>query len=330
MRSRPSRDPRNTVVTCAAIWPRSFARRCTWIRERAFGAEHEEVAQSIGGLASLRVDQGAYQDAYDLYTRCLTILANVAGEDHPLYASNLANRSIAETALRNVDRARESMEKVVEIQRRNLAADDLDLAWSLGWLGSLYEWSGLPEQALRFASEALAVQEAAIGPDHTNVAETLNVIANLHRRAGDLAAALALRERTATIWERALGPDHPTLAMALDHIARDLRALGRSAEAIPVSTRAGGIFRRALPEGHPSMAINSVVLGQLHLDVGDLATAREHLEQALALRKLHRSEHPEEIEEIVELRRGPTGSRAEGVDRVIPPQPFLRFSSLNP
>jgi eukaryotic-like serine/threonine-protein kinase len=272
------------------------------IRERS--GNPEDLAVSLTGLANLGVDEGRYAEASELYRRALAIIASGGGQGTPRYATPLSGLALAQRGLGAADSARAMLERVVSIQRRALAPDSLDLAWSLAALASLYAEGETMARARALSEEALTVQERALGPDHTDVAETIDVLANLHHREGRFEQALALHQREVGIWAKAVGTEHPTYAMALDHLARDFADLERYPEAIAASLRAGRIFARTLAADHPSVVQNQMILSTLYRDTERPALARPLLEKALATRVRDFGRESREVLEVeIELGR---------------------------
>lgn len=272
------------------------------IRERL--GEPDDLAVSLTGLANLEYDRNRLPEAVTLYRRALALTAATVGDDSPRYASHLSGLALAQWRLGEIDSARVKLERVVEIQRRALAPDDLDLAWSLSTLSRLYlDGIDMP-RARELATEALAVQERALGPDHTDVAETLDTLANLHRMDGRYDVALAMHTRALAIWEASIGADNPTFAMALDHLSRDLGDLGRLDEAIAAAERVERIFAQTLDPDHPALIQSRARLGSFYRDAGDLARARPLLDGARAhCEKLYGPDSREMMEIVIELAR---------------------------
>ncbi len=63
------------------------------IREKALGAEHPDVAQSLNNLAILHSAQGEYAAAAPLFERALRILEKTVGAEHPDFAGTLESYS---------------------------------------------------------------------------------------------------------------------------------------------------------------------------------------------------------------------------------------------
>ena len=65
--------------------------RALELRRRLYGAEREDVAETLAGMASLRSDQGDYDAADSLYRQALRIRERALGEKHEDIAANLNN-----------------------------------------------------------------------------------------------------------------------------------------------------------------------------------------------------------------------------------------------
>ena len=61
-----------------ALYKRALA-----IREKALGADHPDVAETLYNLAVVYRPQGKYADAEALYKRALAIREKALGPDHP-------------------------------------------------------------------------------------------------------------------------------------------------------------------------------------------------------------------------------------------------------
>src|SRR3712207_7795624 len=64
------RPPRSTLFPYTTLF-RSLYERALAIREKVYGEEHPDTAQSLNNLAALLSDQGSYQEARPLYERAL-------------------------------------------------------------------------------------------------------------------------------------------------------------------------------------------------------------------------------------------------------------------
>jgi tetratricopeptide (TPR) repeat protein len=57
------------------------------IREKALGASHPDVGQTLNNLGNEYRDQGKYGEAEELYKRALTIREQALGPSHPYVAA---------------------------------------------------------------------------------------------------------------------------------------------------------------------------------------------------------------------------------------------------
>ena len=255
-------------------------------RDPRTGHEPDDLAVSLTGLANLEVDEGRYAEASELYRRALAITAARAGADSPRYASHLSGLALAQWRLGEADSARAMFERVVAIQRRALAPDDLDLAWSLVRARPpSTRTASRPPRARELGEEALAVQERALGPDHTDVAETLDILGNLHRARGrPRAGARPCIERELAIWEKAVGAEHPDLRHGPRPPRPRPRQPGPPARGDRHRAACPGDLARTLPADHPSLSQTQVLPGHMYRDAGEPARARTLLEAALSVR----------------------------------------------
>ena len=69
-------------------------KRALVIREKALGANHPDVAQTLNILASLYRAQGKYSEAEGLYKRALAIREKALGANHPDVGQTLNNLAL--------------------------------------------------------------------------------------------------------------------------------------------------------------------------------------------------------------------------------------------
>ncbi|HEX9734501.1 MAG TPA: tetratricopeptide repeat protein [Thermoanaerobaculia bacterium] len=148
----------------------AFARESLRLLEREVGPHHPDVANVLDGLASLRGDLGAFDEALELSRRALEILDRVPHGG-----------------------------AVVARLRAQVAAHLADVYRALGQ-------GGEAEAVLR---QELALAEAALGRDDLDVGVLLNELAKLYGGEGRSAEAALLYRRALAIFEAALGAEHP-------------------------------------------------------------------------------------------------------------------------
>jgi tetratricopeptide (TPR) repeat protein len=272
------------------------------MQERLLGAEHLQVAGTLGGIGSVLYDRGEYDAAIESHRRALAIREHVLGGDHPLVASSLNNIASTELARGRYDDALPPAERALAIRERALGPDALETAKSLNNLGAVHKSRGDLDRAEEFHRRALAIRELRLGPDHPDVAGSLQNVAlvlSAQRRHDD---ALVLLRRAHAISERTHGGDHHDTARALMNVGNAERSLGRLDDAEASFARSLAIWERALGAEHPDVARALSNLGEVARERGRLDDAREYHRRALAIReKTLGADHPHVAYTLVDL-----------------------------
>ncbi len=177
--------------------------------------------------------------------------------------------------------AKHMLEEALEIQRRHLGEDHLEVAATLDVLG-WHIWSMREARTAKpMLERAIEIRERALGRDHPEVASSLYSLSWVHWTLSGPIVAQTFLDRALTIQERALGPDHPDVADSLDLKARLLGDAGDLEGARPVLERALAIKERAFGPDHVHVGWTLLNLGRYLTRVGDLEAAERCLERAL-------------------------------------------------
>jgi tetratricopeptide (TPR) repeat protein len=277
---------------------KGLAERAVAIREKAQGANHPDLARSLGdGLAALLFHAGDYAAAKPLYERALAIQEKALGPDHLDVARSLDGLGNVLYSTSDYVGAKPLHERALAIREKALGSDHPDVATSLNDLGVLLYVAGDYIEAKPLFERALAIREKAFGPENADVARSLSNLGMLLDVMGDYAGAVPLYERALAILERALGPNHFAVAQCLDNLAVLLEGMGDYAGEKPLLERAVGIDEKVLGPEHPGLASDLNSLGSLLSNLGDYVGARPLYERALAIReKVLGPEHPDVAE----------------------------------
>ncbi|MGD1808500.1 tetratricopeptide repeat protein, partial [Dapis sp. BLCC M126] len=263
------------------------------IREKALGAGHPEVANSLNNLANLYSDQGKYTEALPLYQRSLAMLEKALGADHRDVAQSLNN--LAELYLRKgkYTEALPLLQRSLVIQEKALGVDHPEVAISLNNLAGLYQGQGKYTEALPLYQRSLAILEKTLGADHPLVATNLNNLAELYRDQGKYTEALPLYQRSLAMLEKALGADHPNVAMSLNNLAELYHDQRKYTEALPLYQRSLAITEKVLGADHPNVATSLNNLADLYHTQGNYKEAFSLHQRSLAIReKTLGTDHP--------------------------------------
>ena len=176
-------------------------------------------------------------EAESTFLVLLPELEAVIGTDHTTYARGLEN-------LANVyyqqDRLAESiaaLERVADIRRRGLGAENLDVYRTMANMGAILRKSGPPEKALQVYNEAVAGFEATMPPDTPELATLLSGRGLVHESLGDLQAAERDLRRCLDIRRAAFPDDNPMMAVSRINLGAVLCSRGNYAEAESLLTR---------------------------------------------------------------------------------------------
>jgi serine/threonine protein kinase/tetratricopeptide (TPR) repeat protein len=261
--------------------------------ERAYGPEHEQVAQSLNDLGVLLRDQGDLAGSARRLERALAIRRARFGTHHATVAVSEVElgRTYSDQGL--LERAEPLFREALATRRALLGNAHSETATSLGDLALLLRDKGdLPGAELLFR-ESLAIDERALGAEHADVATALANLALVLEEQGVHAEAEALGRRAVAIARRALGDKHPSVVNKLSNLSVPLREQGRYAEAAAVLDEALQIER--LPVALVNRARVYLAQGKAHL-------AEPLLEEALRARRRTLPERHWRIAQIKSLR----------------------------
>ena len=134
----------------------------------------------------------------------------------------------AARAANQVQQALDEGDRVLQLAEAEGGQDVVGLLRSLGDFAAQ---SGKDEQAARYYSRALAMQEVALGRDHPDLVPTLTALAELHLKNRQYADAAALEQRILVIERQAYGDRHENVLATLGKL-RDIYGATGDAEAV--------------------------------------------------------------------------------------------------
>ena len=199
------------------------------INQRALGASHPLIADSLTNLADVHYARRDYDTARGLYELSLEISAAALGPAHPNRAVTLNNLGNLHLARGDHAAARPLLERALGIFEVTLGPDHPQLANTIDNLADLDRLAGDLDRADAGYLRASALVEASLGAEHPMLAGLLVDRAEIRRRRGDTDGAAALLDRALAIREAALGADHPEVAEVRERLA-ELRREGAGGE----------------------------------------------------------------------------------------------------
>ncbi|MEM6704568.1 MAG: serine/threonine-protein kinase [Acidobacteriota bacterium] len=247
------------------------------------GEDHPMVPGALNNLATALSRQGRPDEAADVYRRTLDHYGQLFAENHPRTATALNNLGLALYSAGRPAEALEYLERAIQVRREVLAEDHPDVAQSLSNLGLTLQDLGRYDEAASHHQQALDIRLRAFGEQDPRVAQSLNNSGLLDRDRGRLNEAEAFLVRSLAIMAARLGEAHPASAVVRSNLG-DVRRRRGDPSARQDLEAALAASRAALPANHVNLSYPLLALGQLDLEEGSSASAREALEEALRLR----------------------------------------------
>jgi tetratricopeptide (TPR) repeat protein len=166
--------------------------RALAIRERAFGLEHRETAESLNDLGFVIERQGLLAEARPFYEQALAINEKILGPQHPGTAENIANLGRLLAAQGDLVRARSLQERAAAINEQVLGSEHDDTAMSLSNLASTLEAQGDLAGARALHERVLAIREKVLGSNHHHTAYSLLTLGTCLLSQGEFVSARLL------------------------------------------------------------------------------------------------------------------------------------------
>ncbi|WP_287278778.1 MULTISPECIES: tetratricopeptide repeat protein [unclassified Okeania] len=176
-------------------------------------------------------------------------------------------------------------EKALEIRKRALGDNHLDVARSLNDLGRLYQSQGKYKEAEPLYQKSLAIRKQKLGDNHPDVAISLNNLAVLYYQQGKYSEAEPLYQKSLDIRKEQLGDDHLDVAQSFNNLALLYYQQGRYSEAEPLYQKSLDIREQQLGENHPLIANTLNTLALLYQSQGRYSEAESLYQESLDIRE---------------------------------------------
>ena len=254
----------------------ALAEELVTLRERAFGAEHPEVANALVDLAEALRAQAKLVPAAEALLRALDIDTKTYGERHERVGEGLHRLAHVQLLASNYDDAETLFARSIDALFASAGDDDPRLGVALSGLAAARVRLGDRDGAAAALERALQCFALAHGPEAQSMIDPLEALASVREASGDYIDAMTLRRRAVRILEK---NDHPRLAAALC-------ALVKSAIGAKDFTLAEAAATRAL-DARPTMGEERAqvheLLGEVREATGRTLLAREDYRRALAI-----------------------------------------------
>ncbi|MBL8763923.1 MAG: serine/threonine protein kinase [Phycisphaerae bacterium] len=263
-------------------------------RERVFGAESVEVAESLNALGLTLYYMGNLDAAEREQRRSMQLRINLLGPGHHLAAESMNDLALVLRDKGNPSEAEVMLNRAIQIREKRLGATHGLVGRSLANL-AVTQWElGKHAEAERSFASALDVQRSWFGAESLDAARTLGNFAQFLNERGNLGQAEPLL-REALAARRALqGDQHPEVGAVLTNLGLLLQTKGDLKGAEPILREALGIARSIRRPGElPSIDQELLNLGNLLYDLGKTDDATGLARHAVELARRRFQEAPD-------------------------------------
>ena len=259
------------------------------LREAQLAAGEAERANSVAAfLISLfqvsdpGVNRGEKLNANQILERGASQLATQMAAQPLQRARLLSVIGEVYSALGDFPRAREPLQRAIDIERAAADADPVDLGHALRALAWIDHRQGNPKAALELLDEASSLLQDRSPRALDELAGVQSYMALARKAQGDFPGARAEFERALATADRGGLADSPKAAAIHNNLALLLRDRGEPKAARAQLERALAIYRREYGEDHYRTIGTTQNLAMVLLDMGDIAGAKPLLERTSA------------------------------------------------
>jgi serine/threonine-protein kinase len=243
-------------------------------RKSLFGADSQEVAESLTALGLLRSDQARLEEAQQLADQGLVMAKRHLPPNHPAIAqATLAfGKVLAQRG--SYDQAVAELNEAVRLQSAPGVAT-ADLATSLSALADAHYSAGHYDLCKSLYARVLQMHRQIYGERHPLVADDLGSIAAAERDLGYYSEAEGLDRQALDVAQSYYGNEHPKTAGFLTALGQSLTYQNKFDEGVAALNQALAIQERVYGPMHPSVA-------ETLNELGNVASMRDQYDEARA------------------------------------------------
>ncbi len=251
------------------------------LQRESIGESAPVIALTHNNLANTLYFQGRYSDSLAEHVIAQQMYRETLGEGHPEIAMSLSNQAGVLLALDRTEEAIAGLREAVEIKERSLGPEHPETSASLNNLAVALTRTGNDDEAATVFRKTVEIGLAAYGPDHPRVGGARANLASVLIRQGELAEAETQLRAAVKSIENSSGPDDVSIASPWGSLSELLLQQERLDEAEAAARTTLQVRLTAQGAEHPEVATAHQHLGRVLRAKGELAPARESLEEAL-------------------------------------------------
>jgi serine/threonine-protein kinase len=241
-------------------------------RRSLFGAEHQDVAQSLIALGMLRNAQAEYDSAEVMVRKGLEMTRRLLPPTHPAVSRAAASLGQVLEERGDYDRAIAVLDSAVRLQSVQPAVTP-ELAATLTELANAHFYAGHFPVSDTLNRRVLAMDRKLYGERHPHVADDLINLGAIQLEWQNFAEAERYNREALAIIRAWYGNNHPETASALTLVGRALVSQKKFDEAAVMLREAVGIQERVYGPVHPRVASALNELGRTAQQQGRLDEA---------------------------------------------------------
>ena len=234
------------------------------LAEQSVGAG-QELANALSKLATLRLRQGRYADAKELFEKSLNMLQESRNAHTLTYARVLNDFAVLLNEIEQYQKAEAALLEVLSMKKTLLGPTHPGLIEPYSTLGSALMNMGRIEEAGSRYRQALQLARAHDDPKQGVL---LNNLGTLRLNQGRYEAADSLLKQSLEQLKSLLGQQHPYVAIVLMNLVATDYHLGRYEMAQTYISQARRIYRSRYSGDHPDLIHLAMwegrILNQIH------------------------------------------------------------------
>jgi serine/threonine protein kinase/tetratricopeptide (TPR) repeat protein len=265
------------------MWPQAEEMEHTAlaIRQREFGADSPEVAESLNDLGLEFMAEKKYPEAEKAHAQALAIRRQRLGDENTETATSLNDLAAAYRDQGKLKEAEAMAQEALRVRRKLLPADHVDIADSLRNLSMIEGSEGKWADAKKMAELALEMRRKVLGPDHPFVADSLEDVAWAASGMGQYDEAEKLDAQALVLRDQVHGDAHPDIGRTLNALGQILSNRGDLPTSDAVLKATLAIQRKLLGEDNQSTLDTLDALGRVLKSEGKTAEAEAVLRETL-------------------------------------------------
>lgn len=148
------------------------------------GPVESQMAQHMNNLALHYMNEGQFDEAENLFHRCLGVLEEYRGPEHPQTGIVLTNLGELYRRQKRFPEADKALERSLTVLRKDFGENDPYVAWVYLHIANLRMDQKKYKESNAVFLKTIKMQETVLGPDHPYLADTLRDYSRLLEKRG--------------------------------------------------------------------------------------------------------------------------------------------------